>query len=704
MTAASTAPTVAPPVLSTTRQQRVVVVAASAEELEPVVKALRGLSLAGHRVVLLWREGKPGPRLDRFRARVQITPATGSGVRGRARSVLTAASRLREARTSPLLAALHQDPRAVRTLESADAVLAVGRAADVAGELTAPGRPLVPAAELEDWEAVGGVWRKLEAQTELGPSAFTPSYVRSLLRHLDHLVRPVPPARQRLLVPVIDTMHLTGRFDLAHDLAAHLDPDLPGTDPVDRAELRGLQDLTTASATGEAPPTVREVAGEVLRAADTTLEQQDVDRTVDLATLALSLLFHRELHADKLSSPLVADPEQFLADWRASEVGRLLGGSAPRRPALPSRTGRPAQEATRRVVVVPGTYPQFSTPVVDALAEQADVRVVDLAARPDLRGMGPRRTLVEARLRQALGDPAVPDYEVLEEMEAADAVFVDWADRGALAVVMAVPEGVRLVLRIHSMDALSPWIHLIDWSRVDDLVVVSEPMRTLVTRLLGPQLGPTRVHVVPNVLDPGRLPTSGRPDGDRRRLLMVGWGQQVKDARWALDVLGALRQEDPSWRLSLLGTDFPADAVRSQQHYARSFRERLTQDDVRGAVDFVGYTRDVAPHLAAADFVLSTSRRESFGLGLVEAAAAGAVPVVRDWPIYAPLEAARTIFPAHWVVDTVEEAVARIRQAQTGSAWEQASDEARAVVEERFSSGDARAAFQELVLGSAEPG
>jgi glycosyltransferase involved in cell wall biosynthesis len=306
---------------------------------------------------------------------------------------------------------------------------------------------------------------------------------------------------------------------------------------------------------------------------------------------------------------------------------------------------------------------------------------------------------VEARLRQALGDPAVPDYEVLEEMEAADAVFVDWADRGALAVVMAVPEGVRLVLRIHSMDALSPWIHLIDWSRVDDLVVVSEPMRTLVTRLLGPQLGPTRVHVVPNVLDPGRLPTSGRPDGDRRRLLMVGWGQQVKDARWALDVLGALRQEDPSWRLSLLGTDFPADAVRSQQHYARSFRERLTQDDVRGAVDFVGYTRDVAPHLAAADFVLSTSRRESFGLGLVEAAAAGAVPVVRDWPIYAPLEAARTIFPAHWVVDTVEEAVARIRQAQTGSAWEQASAEAQAVVEERFSSGDARAAFQELVLG-----
>ncbi|WP_134774620.1 glycosyltransferase [Ornithinimicrobium flavum] len=154
--------------------------------------------------------------------------------------------------------------------------------------------------------------------------------------------------------------------------------------------------------------------------------------------------------------------------------------------------------------------------MIDALAEQADVRVVDLAARSSLRGLGPYRPLVGARLQQALGDPAVPDYEILEEMEAADAVFVDWADRGGLATVMAVPEGVRLVLRIHSMDALSPWIHLLDWSRVDDLVVVSEPMRRLVASLPSlPSARPcpaTRVHVVPNVVDLSRLPSSHRAE------------------------------------------------------------------------------------------------------------------------------------------------------------------------------------------------
>ncbi|WP_238695262.1 glycosyltransferase [Ornithinimicrobium flavum] len=140
--------------------------------------------------------------------------------------------------------------------------------------------------------------------------------------------------------------------------------------------------------------------------------------------------------------------------------------------------------------------------------------------------------------------------------------------------------------------------------------------------------------------------------------------------------------------------------MRSQHDYARAFRARLTQDDVRGAVDFVGYTRDVAPHLAASGFVLSTSRRESFGLGLVEAAASGVVPVVRNWPIYAPLEAARTLFPGSWVVDTVEEAVERIRStASSEEDWVRASREARDVVAERFSSGDAREAFRRLVLG-----
>ncbi len=331
-----------------------IAVAASAEELDEVVRPLRGLSLAGHQVVLMWRSGEPGSRFEKFGARVRIDPSP-RGVRARARSVLTVPARLRAGRTGPLLADLHRDPRAVRALEAADLVVLAGAAATAAAEaLTTPARPLVPAAELADWSAVGGVWRKLAVRTAEGPTGLTPAYVRSLVRHLERYVRPVPPRRQESLVPAIEAMHLAGRYDLAHELSHHLDPATPDLDPLVRARLRGLRALTATSATGEPHPELPEVARELTEAADVALREGQVEQAADLAHLALALLFHRELHADKLSSPLVTDPEGFLEHWRASEVGALLGSTAPRRPVLPARSGRTPDAGARRVVVVPG--------------------------------------------------------------------------------------------------------------------------------------------------------------------------------------------------------------------------------------------------------------------------------------------------------------------------------------------------------------
>ena len=696
MTAAPTG-TSQPTVVSTTRRQRIVVVAADAAQLNRVANKLRGMALFGHRVVLVWQHGEPSKRLSSLKARVHVQRPSARGLRERARHVATISPKVWLRDRGTLAGALWQDPRAVRALARADAVLPVGpEALELADQLAGPQRPLVPAQELREWERVGEVWRELRERVDAGPGELSPAYARRLLRHIDLLGGSVQDAYQPMLVPLVESLHGAGRYDLARAVAAHLREEGARADAVDRALRRGLKVLTRTSDEGAAPAELRPAAADLVAAADSALAAQDLTRAVSATTLALQLLFHRELHADTLASPLVEEPDAFLADWRASRVGQLLAAPTPRRPAL--RRGRTAYRDRPRVVVVPGTYPQFATPVVEALQERAEVQVVDLAARPELRGLGTRRELVEARLRQALGEEEVPDYELLEEMEAGDALFVDWADRGGLAAVMAAPEGLPVTLRIHSMDALSPWIHLVDWSRVRHLVLVSEHLRDLVVRLLGDRLAGTEVHVIPNVLDPSRIPTH-KTEGHHRRLLMVGWAQRVKDPLWALEILAALRSQDPAWRLSLVGADFRPGAVRSQEVYVKEFWRRLAQDDVRGAVDFTGFTRDLAPHLAAAGFVLSTSRRESFGLGLVESAASGAVPVVRDWPIFASLDGARRLFPDEWVVGSVDEAVERIRAHAQEPAWSQASEEARAVVAERFGVDTARTAFQRLVLG-----
>lgn len=697
-------PTAGTDVLALPPRQRIVAVAHDAHELEVVAARLRRLTDEGHQVVLLWSVGEPGPTLRSFRGRVPVRPRPVRTPRELARRVLRPAPLAWRLDRGPLARGLAADPRARRTLEQADAVLPVGATAQTL--FARPGASSVPVLALpkvvrETEQGDSAIWTTLRRSSRAGGARLDADLAREVLAALpaaDGRTR-IPARRQRLLVPLVEALHATGEYALAAEIAGRLDPERGEDAPVHRA----LRALTELSRTGEEPPghepeleLLASVRG-LLARADTVLDD-DLDLAVRCTTLALQLLFHRELHADGTSSPLVADPDAFLADWRTSRVGRLLAAPVPRTPPHPRVAAARGTARVPRVVVAPGSYPQFAAPVVEELGGRADVHVADLRAKDQLRGLGTRRELVAARLRQALGESWVPDYELLEELERADALFVDWADRGSVAAVMSAPAHVRTTLRIHSMDALSPWIHLLDWTRVDALVVVSEHLRRAVLTLLGERLDATEVHVVGNVLDPRRIPAD-KTEGHRRRLLMVGWAQRVKDPLWALEVLALLRREDPDWSLVLVGGDFPEGSIASQRAYARQVRERLAADDVRGGVTFVGYTRDLGPHLASAGFVLSTSRRESFGLALVEGAASGAVPVVRDWPIFAPLDGARSLFPDDWVVGSVAEAARRITTLAQEPAWSEASAQARAVVEQRFSSGEARHELARIILG-----
>ncbi|GAA4875950.1 glycosyltransferase [Serinicoccus chungangensis] len=684
-------------------RRRVAAVALDAGDLDAAADRLRTLTDQGHQVVLLWCRGEPGRELRSFRARVPVRAR-------RARTPRQLAARLRRpapaawfCERGPLARALRADPRARRTLGGVDAVVPVGpearRLFDRAGAAPVP---LLRLEELDDGSGEAAVWGTLRRRSRAGGGRLDADLAREVLTQLPPDGTRIPPRRQALLVPLVVALHGTGEYALAARLAGRLDADL--TRGPEAAVHRALRALVELSRTGEAPADLDDTVRGVLARADAALADlpaaADVpEEAVRATTLALQLLFHRELHADGLDSPLVTDPETFLAGWRASRVGQLLAAPVRRLPPHP-RVARPAggDAGAPRVVVAPGSYPQFATPVVEELGRRADVRVTDLRVKDQLRGLGTRGELVGARLRQAVGQTWVPDYELLEQLEAADALFVDWADRGSVAAVMSVPAGVRVTLRIHSMDALSPWIHLLDWSRVDVLVLVSEHLRRVVEALLGDRLAGTQVRVVGNVLDPARIPT-GKTEGHLRTLLMVGWAQRVKDPVWALEVLALLRREDPAWRLVLVGVDFAESTVASQQEYARTFRRRLADDDVRGAVSFVGWTRDLAPHLAGAGFVLSTSRRESFGLALVEGASSGAVPVVRDWPIFAPLDGARSLFPDDWVVGSVEEAAARVAALAEEPAWSEASAQARAAVQERFAATRTRAELAGLILG-----
>ncbi|HET7802018.1 MAG TPA: glycosyltransferase [Humibacillus xanthopallidus] len=472
-----------------------------------------------------------------------------------------------------------------------------------------------------------------------------------------------------------------------------------------RIDEDGAASATLSDGVGE-PVDVPRVVATCLRHADDALASGDVDRVTFLATIALDLLFARVLHTAAPSSPIVARPTSFLAPLRSSQVGQLLSQANDSRPERPATARERAPKRTRasarpRVTVLPGAYPKFAGAVVRELEGHAAVEVLDLAAR-DRRYGNTAVDPVTVRERVAARTAGRPTLDAATEAALdTDVLFVDWADKGLSLATEHVPDRTRVVVRLHGVDTLSAWLHTARWERVDDAIFPSEHLRLATERALGGRLDGVRQHVVANPVDVGRYALP-KLEGAEHTLGMVGWGQQVKDPCWTLDLLERLRAEDGRWRLLLVGADFPLSSGNGvESRAAERFRSRLLSggSSLVEAVDFVGYTRSLPEVLQRVGWGVSSSRREGFHIGLVEMAASGAVPVVRDWPVYAEIGGARGLFPDEWVARDAESAAERMLDISGRGRWAVAGTEAAAVAAERFAGSTSGDQLRRIVLG-----
>lgn len=465
---------------------------------------------------------------------------------------------------------------------------------------------------------------------------------------------------------VATLLRLRGLYHEAHAVATDALESGPSKDVATSLRLELALDLLGQ---GIEPPDLRECVAGALRLADRRLAQGRIEESADLAERGVRALFHRELHTEERYSPLVSHPDQFLGPVRRSKTIAKLSGSRARgiaarrrNRATPSASRSRSSRPTRLLFVTMGNW-NFVDGICDHFDAIAgvEVRRLDLSAP----GLGIGRSTLELitnRLREAKDGSVPPLPEPLSDLLSwADTIFVDWCDNAALWAVQQAPRTARLVIRLHSVEALSAQPHLMYWDRVADLVFVSDPVRRLtesvvpVLKTLG-----TRIHVIPNYVQLGGPANIDKADEAGRTVAMVGWSSTVKDPVWATDVLAALRKADDRWRMLLIGTDFPQSLTASGSRYRDTFESRTRQTDVRDALIKIPYTRDLRSLFVQAGFVLSSSRRESFHVSLVEGAASGCIPVVRDWPLLAPFGGPQALFPKEWIVQDVAAAADRI--------------------------------------------
>lgn len=440
-----------------------------------------------------------------------------------------------------------------------------------------------------------------------------------------------------------------------------------------------LRTALLEAAAGDAT-SVPEAAGALLAHADRAYaDSQHVRAAADLQHTA-SLVFHRGLHFDSPTSPLMDDPAGFLAQWRASTAAQALW--APRErvaTALPPPTDRPM-----RLLIATAGNANFLEEIRKRYENMPglEVRYIDLGEDPQLHKA---QNNVRGMMEHLLSGRSPYGNQVAEALgphiDWADTVFIDWCVAAAVMFTMIDPGTTRMVIRLHSFEAFGWWPHLVDFSRVDDLILVSDHLRDLCNQVL-PQLtdGP-RQHVISNAMD---LRPYVRPKDDDARftLGLVGIGSVAKDPRWAIEVLRELRKHDKRYRLVLMGDDPEPKFGKAARDYYEALVADYEELEPSGAIIRLGQVTDVAKALVEVGVILSTSVRESFHCALVEGAASGAVPVVRDWPFFAGKEhGAHSLYPADWVVDSPQAAASRIRQlTRSEQKWRAAGGAASAYV------------------------
>ena len=507
--------------------------------------------------------------------------------------------------------------------------------------------------------------------------------------------------RWRLAQRTVRALHQSGKVNGASSFAVATSQHLRTAKH--RADLLGT-DGNLWLAKGEHPPTILEAYGAELEYADELLAAGKFKQAAGSLLEAAHLAFNRVMHFDSLESPLAADPGAYTAPLHHSKVVRTIAAPKGRRfPVMSPPSDRPL-----RVLIMTYHNANFLGDMLAHFGDRGDIEetFVDLA---DSRRFGAMMDSGLGSMRKVLAG----DETLVETLEAllrpffddADVVFLDWCNMPAFLVSQIDPGSARMMIRLHSYEIFTVWPQLVDFSRVDDLIFVSEHIRDLavaaVPALRGSQA--PRLHVLPNALALGRFE---RPKSEAARFTvgMIGFAGMAKDPLWALEVLRELRAIDDRYRMLLIGGDFQEGHTDTSRTYGREFQQKLSGFERTGIVERIGYSDDVAAELTRIGTILSSSVREGLQTSVIEGAASGAVPVVRDWPFFAGKKSgARTLYPQDWVVETPHEAARRIVEATASvQVWDDYRERASEFAHQHWDLSTVQGDLDRLLLGQNE--
>jgi FkbM family methyltransferase len=243
--------------------------------------------------------------------------------------------------------------------------------------------------------------------------------------------------------------------------------------------------------------------------------------------------------------------------------------------------------------------------------------------------------------------------EVARAARDCDVLWFEWcAPLAAHATSHMDLLGKKVIVRLHLFEApYTNYPNEVFWGNVDHLVLVCHDMVEVVRARRADITRQTDVRVIYNAIECARFANASPKI--MTDIAWVGRAELKKNPAMFLQILAKLKALDPAYRLHVAGPITEPVFTRYLNHMA-------TKLGLSGHLLFYGHVDDMPAWFRDKGVLLSTTLYESFGLNIGEAMAAGAFPVIHDFP------GADELWPRECLFSTVDEAVELICGARPG--------------------------------------